>query len=346
MIPLEYICFTTHVGHAIAARNYILALHQMNKYDIRIVPIDRPFSKMIVGDNYNTLNSLCHQPEKPDAIQIYHCIPDMFRRIKRKNKALAVIAFEASQVPSRWLEIVNTLNAVIVPSEFNVKAFEGISVPIHCVPHCLDLDLYQPGVTSRNEFREFTFLFCGTWKERKGYKLLLQAWKEEFCGKNKALLAIKTDDTKHAECYVKRLFGEVPEDIRFIREVLTDDQMPSFYKSFDCLVSPTKGEGFGLPGLQSLAVGVPIIITNYSGVTEYANKDNAYLLEPAGFETIKGPMDGYYQLSGCRWPFIRLEDLKQSMRLAMEKKKIVGQLSRQFGYNEVAKKMDGILKEI
>lgn len=42
------------------------------------------------------------------------------------------------------------------------------------------------------------------------------------------------------------------------------------YNCFDCLVFPTGGEGFGLPILEAMACGVPVIYANYSGHTSFA----------------------------------------------------------------------------
>lgn len=55
--------------------------------------------------------------------------------------------------------------------------------------------------------------------------------------------------------------------------------MPSFYKTMDCLVLPTEGEGWGRPVSDSMAMALPVIVTGWSGESEYARPDNAFLLE-------------------------------------------------------------------
>jgi FkbM family methyltransferase len=81
----------------------------------------------------------------------------------------------------------------------------------------------------------------------------------------------------------------------------------------DCGVFPTKAEGWGLPILESMALGQPTIVTNYSGVTEYANSDNAILLD---YHTI--PIDGLFFQRQDKdygtWALVNTQTLRQKMR--------------------------------
>merc|ERR1719397_2225664 len=45
--------------------------------------------------------------------------------------------------------------------------------------------------------------------------------------------------------------------------------MPGIYKSADCFVLPSRGECWGRPHVEAMAMGVPVIATNWSGPQEY-----------------------------------------------------------------------------
>ena len=165
---------------------------------------------------------------------------------------------------------------------------------------------------------KFSFLFVGTWKERKGYKPLIEAWLSEFKEEDNVQLVIKTDKNKQARAYIEKIKKEMGISKGFApilveNKVFSEAEMPSFLKSFDCLLLPTMGEGFNLPGLQCMALGVPVVITNFSGCQDYANDKTATLLEPRGF-ILKKNMDGIPQFRNKKWAFVSVEDIRSTMR--------------------------------
>jgi glycosyltransferase involved in cell wall biosynthesis len=60
--------------------------------------------------------------------------------------------------------------------------------------------------------------------------------------------------------------------------MLSREEIKQLYLSSDAFVLPTRGEGWGLPIAEAMALGLPVIVTNYSGVTEYANEFNSFLI--------------------------------------------------------------------
>jgi glycosyltransferase involved in cell wall biosynthesis len=52
--------------------------------------------------------------------------------------------------------------------------------------------------------------------------------------------------------------------------------IPRLYAAVDCFVLPTRGEGWGLPIFEAMAMGLPVIATNWSGQVDFMNENNAF----------------------------------------------------------------------
>jgi glycosyltransferase involved in cell wall biosynthesis len=57
-----------------------------------------------------------------------------------------------------------------------------------------------------------------------------------------------------------------------------DAEFPRFYKAGDAVVLPTRGEGWGRPQVEAMAMGLPVISTNWSGITGAASRAAAGIL--------------------------------------------------------------------
>lgn len=67
---------------------------------------------------------------------------------------------------------------------------------------------------------------------------------------------------------------------------VTDEELPLLYSSAEALIYTTLYEGFGLPILEAMAVGTPVITSNISSMPEIAG-DAAVLVNPSDVEEIK-----------------------------------------------------------
>lgn len=91
-----------------------------------------------------------------------------------------------------------------------------------------------------------------------------------------------------------------------------DALFPRLYKGVDCVVLPTRGEGWGRPQMEAMSMGLPLITTNWSGPTAYVDDKVAYPLAVANLTTIEGADFHYFE--GSRWAEPSSQHLKQLMR--------------------------------
>jgi len=127
-------------------------------------------------------------------------------------------------------------------------------------------------------------LFVGTLEPRKNISALLKA----FC------IAKQKGNFKHSLVITGRK-GWLYDDIfRIIKELkiendvmftgfIPDEDLPSLYHGADLFVYPSLYEGFGLPVLEAMACGIPVITSNSSSLPEVVG-DAGILVDPQDVE--------------------------------------------------------------
>lgn len=356
---LEYLCHQNRSGYAQAAQDYIYALRASGRYGLAMRLMHaNPDQISMTPQRYAEIMGMMQQDTHPDAIRIIHGIPEKQLQIKAdKRRTVGFGTFETFGPPAHWVGILNENDAVIVPSKFNEKVFNhaGVTKPIFHIPHCVDTRLYFPELEAPREHPEFTFLFFGTWRKRKGWPQLIEAWFREFDASDNVRLLLKTDRITLGQRgidEIRRSLGLTKDfaPISFETRVLNEEAIPLLIKKADCLIAPTLGEGFGLPGLQAMALGVPVVTTNYSGCQDYATAETATLIEPSGFIMLN-ELDMIPQFNGKKWAHVTVESVAKAMRHVVENQKAVREkaqvaaksVAQEYSYEATAKRFDAML---
>jgi glycosyltransferase involved in cell wall biosynthesis len=66
-------------------------------------------------------------------------------------------------------------------------------------------------------------------------------------------------------------FVGVPENMA-VGKGVPDEQLNLYYNAFDVFTLPTGGEGWGLPILEAMSAGCPVLVTDYSAHVQYVHE--------------------------------------------------------------------------
>ena len=208
--------------------------------------------------------------------------------------------FETSSLPVDWVEKLNAMDEVWVPTSFNAETFRsaGVTSPVHVVPCGVDTERFRPDVPAYPlpPTTGKVVLAVFQWGRRKGWDALITAWHRAFQGSDEATLVIRTSVPQQDAGLSKRTVErEIEEHLRgvglrrrdlghvvVLTDTLPDEALPGLYTAADALVAPSRGEGWGLPQIEALASGLPVLATRWGGTTAFLDDANSVQVEIEG----------------------------------------------------------------
>ena len=111
--------------------------------------------------------------------------------------------------------------------------------------------------------------YLGQWKAYKNLPMLLDAFKMLRRTHPNAQLVIAGDDPRHPE--VRQAAAAAPEGSVVLPGRLPESAVPDLYRGAAVVVLPSKAEGFGLPVIEAMACGVPVICSDLPVLHELAD---------------------------------------------------------------------------
>jgi glycosyltransferase involved in cell wall biosynthesis len=297
---IKYIGQTGTSGYASAAKGYIA------DYILRNIPISwqrLQFDNSKNDQNYY-VDALCesvvNKVYKKYKRVILHSTPDLWDSFIKENKNInEIIGFctwETSKLPEKWVEHINLVSEVWVPSTFNKECFinSGVKSKIEVVPHIwhkqllynkkeVDVYDYSKNLIPRNKF---TFYTVGELNNRKGIEELVTVFDRFNREYPDTQLIIKTHFKEYNSmsrhyCIgkISKLTNKFGKNVFLILDNLSNDEILGLHSFGDCYVSLNKGEGFGLTVFDAYNLGKNVITTGYGGQIDYLGKDYKGLVD-------------------------------------------------------------------
>jgi glycosyltransferase involved in cell wall biosynthesis len=268
---------------------------------------------------------------QPD-VWVQITVPNEFQAVGKYNIGVTA-GTEGDICPEAWIDNLNAMQLVIVPSEFTKQVFintsqkhnKPITTRIEVIPEYFDDQIYNNKINGQltilDQIAEpFAFLSVGHWlqgqvgEDRKNISGLIHCFFNTYKNQKDApALILKTSGATYSVMdrmeieskinQIRDMFGnEKLPNVYLLHGDLTDEEMNLLYNhpKVKAMVSFTKAEGFGRPLLEFSTTGKPIIAPHYSGQADFLKKDFICAL-PGGMTDIHGSAQNDFLINGAKW---------------------------------------------
>lgn len=154
-------------------------------------------------------------------------------------------------------------NAIIeaygVPEERIVVAYPGLTMP-------------KATVTKKGKRY---ILSVGTLQPRKNFAGLIEAF-SRISDTEIELIIVGKKGWLYEEILASPTKYGVSDRVKFL-DFVPDEDLPTLYKNATCFVLPSLYEGFGLPVLEAMSFGIPVVVSNTSSLPEIAGEAGVYV---------------------------------------------------------------------
>ncbi|KAJ1621952.1 hypothetical protein T492DRAFT_1065749 [Pavlovales sp. CCMP2436] len=264
--------------------------------------------------------------------------------------------YESDRLPADWAARCSRMDETWVPTEFHRESFARSGVErakLHVVGEPVDVELFDPARTTPLDLRAatgrgplasasgkgaaggggegrggrpFVFLSVFKWEARKGWDVLLAAFLREFHADEGVELVLKTSRF-HSDASIQQRVASFTRElglaegsaapVHVLELELALSELPRLYRAVDAFVLPSRGEGWGRPHAEAMAMGLPAIATKWSGPTAFMDERNSFPVRVAALVPVQTD-DAALRAEGHLWAQPDEAHLRAQMRFVYE----------------------------
>ncbi|HEU5213396.1 MAG TPA: glycosyltransferase [Gaiellaceae bacterium] len=276
--------FRAEGGVGEAARGLISALDAANldfaavNYEETPNRQEHPFAHADSAPRYD-VNVICVNADRLPEFA-YDMGPEFFA----DRYSIGLWWWELSRFPERFHHAFDIVQEIWVGSDFVAEAVaRETAKPVRVFPLGVEPRVVEPGPRSALGLPDgFQFLFSFDFYsvfERKNPLAVVEAFKAAFEPGEGPSLVLKSinGDKRLVELERLRAAADRP-DIVVLDGYVSADEKDGLMNGCDCYVSLHRSEGFGLTMAEAMALGKPVVATEYSGNLTFMDASNSYLV--------------------------------------------------------------------
>jgi len=187
--------------------------------------------------------------------------------VKKSKKVITVSHFEKNRIADFFnMKGRNTLTAI----------YNGVSEHFQVISDKTELQR----VKDKYQLPDKYFFFLGNTDPKKNTKGTLKAFSDFLKQTNSDHKLVMLDYDNNE---LEKLLSEIDDKQLINKIILTgyviNTDLPAIYSQCDIFLYPSLRESFGIPMLEAMACGVPVITSNTSSMPEIA-EDAAHIIDP------------------------------------------------------------------
>ena len=222
-------------------------------------------------------------PHKPGTTYIVHCGgPETAAYLAsamppaRDGYRIGYWAWELAEPPSGWRRYAELVHEIWTPSRHAHASLSKLSnIPVTIAAH-----IVEPGpLRARSQSAPFTVLALADSRSsysRKNPAGAIAAFRAAFGDRSDARLLLKLGGFDSDVEVLSR--SVTAPNIKVLRGFLSEQEMEALFEQADVLLSLHRAEGFGLPLLEAMARGIPVVATAWSGNLDFMSDQDSVLV--------------------------------------------------------------------
>ena len=144
-------------------------------------------------------------------------------------------------------------------------------------------------------------LYAGVWRDHKNILGMLEAIDKlrETLWKGELVITGKENPVYAPEIFAKVKELNLEKIVVFIG-LVSDEDLRQLYQNARVFVFPSFYEGFGLPPLEAMSCGIPVVASNSSSIPEVCGEKNAEFFDPKNVEEMAAKIQKVWEDESLR----------------------------------------------
>jgi glycosyltransferase involved in cell wall biosynthesis len=317
---MQFMCPIGYTGYGYASFNILKALYNQGITNIGLTPIgnlnvdnrqDLEFLREYIDNQFKI-------PYNSTTIKIWHQF-DLLTR-PGNGKYLAFPFFEIDILPDKDVFNLKFPDEIIVSSSWakDILQKHNINQKIHTVPLGVDTSIFKP-VPEQMNTDNYVFCTIGKWEKRKSHDVIIDCFNKAFDINDKVELWMVThnpflNDSQENEWLSLVQRSKLSSKIKIFPRLANHSEVASIISYSNCGLYISRGEGWNMELLETMAMNKPVIATNYSAHTEYCTNQNSILID---IDETEPAIDNKWFFGTANWAKIgqsQIDNIIEQMR--------------------------------